>query len=182
MIGISEEYKKQIQFLHSQEKFNSALVKYSSVKEFIEIYRPESILDYGCANGGLIEQIKKDFPTINPVDGFDPAVPKFEIIKEKSYDCVISNDVIEHIEPEFLDQTLRQIENLFESYAWLIIACYPAKKCLPDGRNAHLTVESPNWWIEKINNVFTNSSFLHREIVEFRPGQPELRIVLNKNV
>jgi len=32
------------------------------------------------------------------------------------------------------------------------IACYHAKKHLPDGRNAHLIVESPEWWRDKIVN------------------------------
>jgi hypothetical protein len=33
---------------------------------------------------------------------------------------------------------------------WFRIACYPAKKHLPDGRNAHLIVESPAWWREQL--------------------------------
>jgi len=179
---ITEEYRKQLHDLQKQKKFSSALVKYPDVKKFIEVYHPRSLLDYGCARGDLINQLSIDFSNIHPLDGFDPAVPQFEIIKEKSYDCIISNDVIEHIEPEFLDQTLRQMQELFERYAWFIIACYPAKKKLPDGRNAHLTIESPEWWLEKIKNNFDNSKIVHYEIIEFKLGQPELRIILNKNV
>jgi hypothetical protein len=33
---------------------------------------------------------------------------------------------------------------------WFRIACYPAKKHLPDGCNAHLIVESPAWWREQL--------------------------------
>ena len=33
---------------------------------------------------------------------------------------------------------------------WFRIACYPAKKQLPDGRNAHLIVEKPEWWREQL--------------------------------
>lgn len=179
---ISEEYKKQIQHIQRREKFHSSIVKYHAVKNFIETYQPASLLDYGCAQGGLLDTIKIDFPNINPLDGFDPAVPKFEIIKEQSYDCIISNDVIEHIEPEFLDQTLEGMQDLFERYAWFIIACYPAKKTLPDGRNAHLIVESPDWWINKIKSIFTKSKIEWYEIAEFKPNQPELRIILSKNV
>jgi hypothetical protein len=33
---------------------------------------------------------------------------------------------------------------------WFRIACYPAKKYLPDGRNAHLIVELPEWWRKQL--------------------------------
>ena len=41
---------------------------------------------------------------------------------------------------------------LFRSqrYGFFRIACYPAKKKLLDGRNAHLIVEDPAWWREQI--------------------------------
>lgn len=173
---ISEDYKKQLQQLQAKKKFNSALVKYPEVKKFIEEYDPKSLLDYGCSHGDLIKQIKIDYPTIYPVDGFDPSVPEFETIKQTSYDCIISNDVIEHFEPAFLDQTLQNMERLFDRYAWFIIACYPAKKKLPDGRNAHLTIENPNWWLEKIKTNFVNSKIVWYEAHEGL----ELRIILEK--
>jgi hypothetical protein len=178
---ISSEYKKQLQELQDKQKFNSGLVKYPDVKQFVELYNPTSLLDYGCSHGRLISQLKIDFPNID-IDGFDPAVPEFEVINKQSYDCIISNDVIEHIEPEFLDQTLEQMQKLFKNYAWFIIACYPAKKSLADGRNAHLIIESPNWWLDKIKDSFNESTIVRHEIVELKSGKPELRIVLNKNV
>jgi hypothetical protein len=174
---ISDDYKKQLQELQSKKKFNSALVKYSEIKNFIVQYQPTSLLDYGCSHGDLIKQLKIDFSEINVIDGYDPGVSEFEIIKQPSYDCLISNDVIEHIESEFLDQTLIQMETLFERYAWFIIACYPAKKKLPDGRNAHLTIETPEWWLEKISKLFVNSKIVWHEIKD----GPELRMILEKN-
>ncbi len=178
---ITDEYKKQLQELHRKKKFSNGLVKYPDVKNFIELYQPTSLLDYGCSQGNLIKQLKIDFPNID-IDGFDPSVPEFEVIKKQLYDCIISNDVIEHIEPEVLDQTLKQMQELFKNYAWFIIACYPAKKLLPDGRNAHLIVESDEWWLNKIKNIFNKSTIIHYKVVEIDLGKPELRIVLNKNV
>ena len=32
------------------------------------------------------------------------------------------------------------------------IACYPAKKTLPDGRNVHLTIKNPDNWKILISN------------------------------
>ena len=179
---ISEEYKKQLHRMHSRGKFTSALVKYPSVKEFIETYKPKSVLDYGCASGKLIKQLKVDFPDIAVLHGYDPGVLEFEVLQEQLYDCLISNDVIEHIEPELLNKTLSQMQDLFDRSALLIIACYPAKKKLPDGRNAHLTIQPPDWWIEKIKNIFKKSTIVNYEIIGVETKKLEIRLILNKNV
>lgn len=179
---ISLDYQKQIQELQSRKKFKSALKKYLCVKKFVETYNPISILDYGCAHGDLIKQLKLDFPTIKRIHGFDPGVKEFEVISEKSYDCLISNDVIEHIEPNLLDPTLQYMESLFERYAWLIIACYPAKKKLPDGRNAHLIIENPDWWTNTVENTFIKCKIIYNEKFELTPGKSEIRIILEKKI
>ena len=33
---------------------------------------------------------------------------------------------------------------------FLVIACYPAKKSLPSGENAHITQRPPSWWKPRI--------------------------------
>jgi hypothetical protein len=63
---------------------------------------------------------------------------------------VVSADVFEHIEPEHLADTLQLIGKKILVAGWFRIACYPAKKHLPDGRNAHLIVKSPAWWREQL--------------------------------
>jgi hypothetical protein len=68
---------------------------------------------------------------------------------------LISTDVLEHIEPEFVANVLQHMDSLFTRVAYLLIATCPAKKSLPDGRNAHLIQEEPDWWrpliLENIN-------------------------------
>lgn len=176
---ITDEYKKNLELLQQSNTFKGLLVKYDPVKAFVEKYNPASILDFGCAQGRLVEQLQQDFPTAH-IDGYDPGVPKFSTIPQAQYDCLISNDVIEHFEPEFLDQSLRRMNSLFTQSAWLIIACYPAKKKLPDGRNAHLIIESPAWWSSKIAECFTDCRVVYSEIVEYAPGKPELRLILER--
>lgn len=177
---ISDEYKKLLQTMHVT-KFLSGTVKYEIIHEFVREYRPYNILDFGCAKGDLINELRKNFPRIQPIDGYDPAVEEFSTPPSRVYDCLISNDVIEHIEPEFLKDTLRYMESLFNRYAWFIIACYPAKKNLPDGRNAHLIVEQPSWWLNILENTLTDSRIIYQEVTEFTEGKPELRIILRKS-
>ena len=141
--------------------FKGKLPAYDEIYEFIKFYTPDSIIDYGCSHGNLIKKIKEDFPDIL-IDGFDPGVPEYEKFPTRKYDVLISCDVLEHIEPEFLSLTLQKIENLYTKKCKLIIACYPAKKTLPDGRNAHLIVESENWWLEKIQKSMHHSKIINR--------------------
>ena len=177
---ITDEYKKSLETLQQGNKFKGLLVKYEPIKLFVEKYNPDSIIDFGCAKGRLIEQLKQDFPALTTIDGYDPGVPEFSTIPIKQYHCLISNDVIEHFEPEFLDQSLCHMNSLFTRSAWLIIACYPAKKSLPDGRNAHLIIESPAWWRNQVAKCFTDCCVVYDEVVEFAPGKPELRLILER--
>ena len=58
-----------------------------------------AILDYGCGNGVYIEYLSGEGYT--SVTGFDPYVAGFSdppALGAGGYDCVIANDVIEHVE------------------------------------------------------------------------------------
>ena len=68
-------------------------------------------------------------------------------------ELVICTDVLEHIEPELIDNVLKHIESLTLKTAYLIIDTLPAQKNLPDGRNAHLIIENQDWWTNKIQTV-----------------------------
>lgn len=191
---INEEYKKNLQTLHSNKKFIEPLFLYEEIKQFINLNNPKSIIDYGCAQGRLVSQLQTDFSEMEVIDGYDPGVPQYENKPVRKYDLLISTDVFEHIEPIFLKETLEYIDNLYLKFAWINIACYPAKKVLADGRNAHLIVESPNWWIEKISTIMSNSDIIFSDVIVKNPDKgikskfirinkgdaKELRIVLKK--
>lgn len=60
------------------------------------IRKTDSILDYGCGNGLFVHFLKEQ--GYNDVAGYDPYVQKFSNLPEqKLFDCVLSNDVIEHV-------------------------------------------------------------------------------------
>lgn len=139
--------------MHGSAKvFNNGIKAYKIVKDFIEQYKPTSLLDFGCGKGGLIATIAELHPEIK-VAGYDPGNPEFQQLPKRAVDVVISTDAIEHIEPAHLDETLKIIGSLMQRCGCFRIACYPAKKSLPDGRNAHLIVQHPDWWREKLTSV-----------------------------
>ena len=54
-----------------------------------------------------------------------------------------------------------------KKFVFFAISTRAAKKTLPDGRNAHLTVQSPDWW----QGFVTSVAFEGPEIVlNFDPG------------
>lgn len=149
MTIIDQKYQQQLSQLHQGGKFDNGYKSYYIVEEFLKKYQPTDLLDFGCGQGGLIRAIQQHHPDIF-CEGYDPGNTQYQQLPKRNYDAVVSTDAIEHIEPEYLDETLRVIDLKIQRCGFFRIACYPAKKHLPDGRNAHLIVELPEWWRKKI--------------------------------
>jgi SAM-dependent methyltransferase len=115
-----------------------------------------SVLDYGCGEGSLVTYLQavnrtdefgcKDFPPRCPdFREYDPAIEGKDTLPEPA-DLVVCTDVLEHIEPEKLDAVLSHLKSLTKKVLFVVIATRPSGKTLTDGRNAHLILESSEWW------------------------------------
>lgn len=62
---------------------------------------------------------------------------------------------MEHIEPEYLHAVLQAMQDLRPKCVFLAISTIPANKTLPDGRNAHILLESADWWRTQLEKHFT---------------------------
>lgn len=111
------------------------------------------ILDYGAGRRTFSPAMRWLCPHML-VEEYDPGVPGIDTLPTGPYDFVVCTDVMEHVEEEFVVNTLRYIHKLTR-YAVLFNICLsPSKSLLPDGRNAHLTVKPAIWWQERIGKVF----------------------------
>jgi len=146
---IDPEYQQQLTTMHSQGKFVRGSKTVKSIQPFLKQYQPSSVLDFGCGHGALMASIQQEYPNMR-VEGYDPGNTEHSRMPKRSFDVIVSADVFEHIEPEHLAATLQLISSRMLVAGWFRIACYPAKKQLPDGRNAHLIVEKPEWWREQL--------------------------------
>lgn len=140
---ISDNLKKTYENIHASTTFGKRAKIPSHLKKFIKNHSPSSILDFGCGKGNLVQVLTEAYPNIN-VYGYDPANPQFagEI---PCVDMVVSTDVLEHVEPEYIEDTIEML-SLKAKFHYHLISCAPAKLILPDGRNAHLIQEGPDWW------------------------------------
>ena len=78
---------------------------------------------------------------------------------------------MEHIEPECLDAVLDHIRDLSRTVTLLGVSMQEAAKTLPDGRNAHLIVEGPDFWFPKIEKRWKShgvNGTAHEETLVFR--------------
>lgn len=143
---ISEAYREQNRKLHEDRPdYGSGSHRWAKlVTDICEHRGLHSVLDYGCGKGAL----KAALSGLD-VREYDPAIPGKDAAPEPA-DLVVCTDVLEHIEPELLDAVLDDLARLTGKVGLLVASTVPARKCLPDGRNAHLIVESADWWRERI--------------------------------
>lgn len=168
---ISKEYKQMLQREHRRASFGKRAKMPRHLFDFIMHCNPQTVLDFGCGKGKLVETLKVQFPD-KSITGYDPANPEFDhAIDDKVYDLIYSSDVLEHVEPEFIDQTLAYLSTK-SKYIYHLIALSPAKLVLPDGRNAHLIQQTPQWWKQKF--VDNGYSILKDEYVESVKHKPSM--------
>jgi hypothetical protein len=148
---ISEAYRELNRtLLASSEGYGAGGERHAvTVAHFAVALGAVTVLDYGCGRGHLKAALMA-LPWWRYKGGkvfeFDPCVPSLAK-RHRPKDLVVCTDVLEHVEPECLNAVLADLKRLTLKGCYLSIATRPSNKRLPDGRNAHLIVESPIWWI-----------------------------------
>ncbi|MCP9941952.1 class I SAM-dependent methyltransferase [Cyanobium sp. ATX 6E8] len=113
-----------------------------------------SLLDYGTGKGALVQRLRAELPPDVHVQGYDPAMPAFATKPEQPADILVCLDVLEHIEMASIDAVLRDIHALTRQFCYLVIDLQPAVKTLADGRNAHILLAPPEWWVGRVAQLF----------------------------
>ena len=141
---ISDEYKKLNEELHARNpKFGTVGKKFvGEVMHICKALDTTDVLDYGCGKSTLSQNMPFE------IQEYDPAIEKFSELP-KPADIVVCTDVLEHIEPEYIDSVVQHLKELTKKCLFLVVGCGPAKKTLDDGRNAHLIQEDELWWLKK---------------------------------
>jgi hypothetical protein len=150
---ISPEYKAQQEYLHKNTKYGVASIKYAPlVTEIINRLEITHLLDYG--SGSMMNLGKHIKPNHKlQYQAYDPAVDELSGLPVPAQ-MVACIDVLEHIEPDCLDNVLDHIASLTEAVAFMTVHTGPAGKTLPDGRNAHIIQEPMEWWLPKFTQRF----------------------------
>jgi len=154
----TDYYKNQLKELHKKENWGKTSYIPQKVKELLLNNNIKSILDFGCGKGNVTKLLKENYPNVKII-GWDPAFSEEQLPDQ--VDLIISIDVLEHIEPSKLNKTLIDLKKRSQ-LQYHAIACHRATTNLPDGRNAHLIIETPCWWKEKLTSL--NFNIIYEEV------------------
>jgi hypothetical protein len=156
----SEEYLEELKKLHSKKTFGLGKTIPKFLKKLLAENNINSILDFGCGKGMPWTSFHCDTFTVY---NYDPVTSPIDL--PNAVDLVYSSDVLEHIEVAELDNVLSRLFTIGQKYQYHLIACHPAKKSLSDGRNAHLIIETPDWWRKKLQN--DNWKIIHEDVLDY---------------
>lgn len=156
---ISEEYRREQEKLHENPNYGVASVSYAPlVTTLINKLKPSDMLDYGCGKGRLAQNIQPEHEMV--LEMYDPGREEFSE-RPSPRQFVTCIDVLEHIEPDLLDNVLDDLKELTLHTGLFTVHTGPAIKTLSDGRNAHLTQQDYKWWLPKFWERFKVHSFSH---------------------
>ena len=149
---ITEDYRRQQQQLHLNPHYGVASISFAPlVKQILERLKAESLSDYGAGKQNLRLTLEKSGVSLD-YRPYDPAFPEYGDARPGDLVCCI--DVLEHIEPELLDNVLDDLARITVKHGFFSIHTGAAIKVLSDGRNAHLIQKPSSWWLPKLCERF----------------------------
>ena len=149
-----------------EKTFNgmSLVPQITRIKGLIERTEARTILDYGSGKGqqyslplrgndGVEFESVMDFWQVDSVHCYDPAYAPFSTLPQGRFHGVVSTDVLEHCPEQDIPWILDEIFGYAERFVYANIACFPAQKRLPNGENAHCTIQPSPWWEQRVRDV-----------------------------
>ena len=150
---ISEEYRRMQQELHQNPNYGVASLAFAPlVADVIRQTGVSSVSDYGAGKKNLLKGLNEAGIHDLPYFPYDPAFPEYGTPQSADLICCI--DVLEHIEPELIDNVIGELARITKNLGFFSIHMGPAAKILSDGRNAHLIQKPSSWWLPKLTQHF----------------------------
>jgi len=145
---VLDEYKELHSINPGYGKTGLRLLDY--VEPLLEDCKAQCILDFGCGKGAL----GKSLQTLGyNVTFYDPYVPEHSNLPQGTFDLILCTDVMEHIPRQLVANVLKDLSARSDKILFVISLTF-ADALLPDGTNAHCTIESDDWWYEQIKERF----------------------------
>jgi hypothetical protein len=136
------------------------------IKRLIKQTGAKTLLDYGCGKGqqywpariadaeeGIEYPDVKAYWGIGEVRCYDPGYSLYNELPTGKFDGVICTDVLEHCPEEDIPWILAELFGYATKFVYANVACFPARKTLPSGGNAHCTIRPTKWWEEQIGRA-----------------------------
>ena len=136
------------------------------IKRLIKLTGASTLLDYGCGKGqqylprrtadpdeGIEYPDIQSYWGVKTIQRYDPAYQPFTQLPAGKFEGVICTDVLEHCPEEDIPWILGELFGYATRFVFANVACFPAKKRLPSGGNAHCTIKPVRWWEEHVERA-----------------------------
>lgn len=169
--AVIEQYRS----MHRSPKmFRGASIKghIEAIGDCISRYHATALLDYGCGKGLQYTEMKvhERFWNVQQPTLYDPGVVGIDRKPSGSFDGVICTDVMEHIPESGVDDVLREVIAYAQKFVFFCIFTEVSRKFLPDGRNCHITVRPPQWWLDRICGLTAGTVIRDYDVAKPLPG------------
>ena len=147
------------------------------IKTLIDRFASKTILDYGAGRGkqytapigapptdGSPPLTIPDYWGVDSVTCYDAGYEPFGTLPTGTFDGVVCTDVLEHVPQQDLAWVLDEIFSYARKFVFINLASYPAKAILPNGENAHCTVEPLAWWHQTIKAAAADHRHIHCDL------------------
>lgn len=158
----------------------------SRIKSLIARTGADTILDYGCGKGlqyeprpvkddsGVVWPGVIDYWDIGELVCYDPCHEPYSKLPEGKFDGVICTDVLEHCPEQDLSWIIGELFGYATKFVFANVACFPARKRLSNGENAHCTIKPPQWWHDLVREIASRNPAVRWEFwIQFRVEMPE---------
>jgi hypothetical protein len=150
---ISEAYLSQQRELHKNPNYGVASLTYAPiVRQLLQESGARSVSDYGAGKCNLQRKLDELGAKGFEYFPYDPAFPEYG--EPRPADLVCCIDVLEHIEPDYLEAVLAELQRIVRRHGFFTVHTGPAVKVLNDGRNAHLIQRPASWWLPNLCRFF----------------------------
>jgi hypothetical protein len=116
-------------------------------------YLPAKIMENGVARWNSIQE----YWGVESIACYDPGYEPFARLPQGKFDGVVCTDVLEHCAQEDLEWIVAELFAYSTRFVFANVACYPARKTLPSGENAHCTILPVERWRELFESVAARS-------------------------
>jgi hypothetical protein len=136
-----------------------------SIWSMVQKFNCRTLLDYGCGKAMLYQRNNQiqlpdgrkasNLQELLGVDAtlYDPGVRRYSEKPAGRFDIVVCTDVLEHCGEDDLPWIVGELFDYAQHCLFANVACYPARKHLPNGENAHCTVKPVDWWQALFNRI-----------------------------
>lgn len=150
---ITEQHRQRQAQLHRDPRYGAGSGAARLVAQVIQQVGTTELLDYGAGKGGLGQTLKSLLAQPLQVRHYEPARPEWAAAPQPAA-FVACIEVLEHVEPELLDNVLDDLQRVTVNQGFFSIQTATAPGT-PAPAGAEPTILQPSrWWLPRLMSRF----------------------------